>query len=194
MRVWVTYIQAVLFFDILIWHKYAHTSLAWSWGLWWLTLMAKYTAAPHVVSPLRLHCFFNKKMFPLEPAKLITLQQEGIFCCPCFVWEVISVLCCGTSHIHSTRSAAVALSHTYEIHSGGDRIRTLIWIHLHDTHIPPFTPLFLSLYSYCTCSALLYRAPIAIVPLDGGCMLTVCSTLLDLCWVFKTAGGWSAGG
>lgn len=120
--------------------------------------MAKYTAASHVVSLLRLHCFFNKKMFPLEPAKLITLQQEGIFCSPCFVCEVMSVLCCGTSHIHSTGSAVVALSHTYEIHSGGDRIRTLIWIHLRDTRIPPFTPLFLSLYPYCTHSTLLYRA------------------------------------
>jgi len=35
--------------------------------------------------------FFNKKVFPLEPAKLLTLQQSGIFCSPYFVCAVVSV-------------------------------------------------------------------------------------------------------
>ncbi len=134
-------------------------------------------------------CFFFKKMFPLKLAKFITLQQEGIFSSPCFVCAVVCVLCCGTSCVHSTRSAAVALSHTEKIHSGQDKdlgTDSLTW-HLYPTLYTSLSPS--ASHSFCCAITGSYSA---IVPLDGGSMHVVCSSVLALFWVFKTAGGWSA--
>ncbi len=108
-----THIHAVRLFDTFIWHQYVYTSL---------TLI--YCLSSCDSSQITLFCFvvvFFKKMFPLKLAKFITLQQEGIFSSPCFVCAVVCVLCCGTSCVHSTRSAAVALSHTENINSGQDK-------------------------------------------------------------------------